>query len=80
MRVDCDLSLAAAVHGDDGDAAPLFHVLPNSIGVVALVGYQRFGFRPFGVHDEVAGRCACCIDCFLIVCIKPWTPTSLLES
>lgn len=51
--IDSDLHLASAAHRNDGDAAFGFHVVANAIGVIALVGDQHFGFRPFGVHHDV---------------------------
>lgn len=53
VLINCTLHFAAAAHRADGDAASLFHIFANPVGVVAFVGDPHFRFWSVGVHHEV---------------------------
>ncbi len=52
MTVDWDLDFPVPASWDNGGGIFAFKVLPDGIGVIALIGYENFG-RWAALHDEV---------------------------
>ena len=52
VGIDRELHEAVAPCRDHREAPAPFHILPNEISVIALVGQEHFGCRSVCVHDR----------------------------
>ena len=52
MPVDWDLHFTISPRGDDGDAAAVFHVVPNSIRIIPSVSEENLWLRAVSAHHR----------------------------